>query len=355
MPKVTDLFECYRQPSGRVYMNGQQALARILIEQMRMDRNNQLHTGSMVSGYRGSPLGNIDNTLHAAKPFFEPLNIHFHPAVNEDLAATMIWGSQQSQLSPQANTDGVVGMWYGKGPGVDRCGDVFKHANAAGTSKHGGVLCVAGDDHGAKSSTVPHQSDHAFMSAVMPMLYPSSIHEYIWLGMAGIAMSRYSGCWVGFKVISETVETTASVDLTPLASDFVLPQDFNTPTDGLNLRWPDDRWQQDERLQEHKAYAAMAFARANQLDRVTLRSPHPRFGIITSGKAYEDTRQALLELGLNNPQAAKLGISVYKVAMPWPLEPEGVREFSRHMQEIMVIEERREVIENQIKHHLFNW
>jgi indolepyruvate ferredoxin oxidoreductase len=336
-------------------MNGQQALARIMIEQMRMDRNKQLHTGSLISGYRGSPLGNIDNTLHAAKPFFEPLNIHFHPAVNEDLAATMIWGSQQSQLSPQANTDGVVGMWYGKGPGVDRCGDVFKHANAAGTSKHGGVLCVAGDDHGAKSSTVPHQSDHAFMSAVMPMLYPSSIHEYIWLGLAGIAMSRYSGCWVGFKVISETVETTASVDLTPLANDFILPQDFNIPTDGLNLRWPDDRWLQDERLQQHKAYAAMAFARANQLDRVTLRSPHPRFGLITSGKAYEDTRQALLELGLNNPRAAKLGISVYKVAMPWPLEPEGVREFSRHMQEIMVIEERREVIENQIKQHLFNW
>ena len=354
-PQVTDLFECYRQSQGRVYMNGQQALARILIEQMRLDRQQNLNTGAMVSGYRGSPLGNIDGTLHKAKDFFEPLNIHFHPAVNEDLAATMIWGSQQSQLSPQANTDGVVGMWYGKGPGVDRCGDVFKHANAAGSSTHGGVLCVAGDDHGAKSSTVPHQSDHAFMSAVMPMLYPSSIHEYLWLGLAGIAMSRYSGCWVGFKVISETVETTASVDLQHLTKEFILPADFQLPSDGLNLRWPDDRWQQDERLQQHKAYAAMAFARANKLDRITLRSPQPRFGLITSGKSYEDTRQALHELGLNNAQAAKLGISVYKVAMPWPLEPEGVREFSRNMQEIMVIEERREVIENQIKQHLFNW
>ncbi|HCH24777.1 MAG TPA: indolepyruvate ferredoxin oxidoreductase family protein [Oceanospirillaceae bacterium] len=352
---VTDLFECYRQTHGRVYMNGQQALARILIEQMRLDRDKNLNTGAMISGYRGSPLGNIDGTLHQAKGFFEPLNIHFHPAVNEDLAATMIWGSQQSQLSPQANTDGVVGMWYGKGPGVDRCGDVFKHANAAGTSANGGVLCVAGDDHGAKSSTIPHQSDHAFMSAVMPMLYPSSIHEYLWLGLAGLAMSRYSGCWVGFKVISETVETTASVDLQHLTTQFVLPEDFQLPAAGLNLRWPDDRWQQDERLQQHKAYAAMAFARANKLDRITLRSPQPRFGIITSGKSYEDTRQALHELGLNNAQAAKLGISVFKVAMPWPLEPEGVREFSRHMQEIMVIEERREVIENQIKQHLFNW
>ncbi|MDP6166645.1 MAG: indolepyruvate ferredoxin oxidoreductase family protein [Gammaproteobacteria bacterium] len=354
-PQVTDLFECYRQTSGRVYMNGQQALARIILEQMRFDQQQQLHTGAMISGYRGSPLGNIDNTLHQAKPFFEAANVQFQPAVNEDLAATMIWGSQQSQLSPQANTDGVVGMWYGKGPGVDRCGDVFKHANAAGTSQHGGVLCVAGDDHGAKSSTVPHQSDHAFMSALMPMLYPSSIHEYLWLGLAGIAMSRYSGCWVGFKVISETVETTASVDLDGLSSHFILPTDFQLPEDGLNLRWPDDRWQQDQRLQEHKAYAALAFARANKLDRITLRSPHARFGIITSGKAYEDTRQALLELGLNNPTAAKLGISVYKVAMPWPLEPFGVREFSRNLEEIMVIEERREVIENQIKQHLFNW
>ncbi len=354
-PTVNDLFECYRQDSGRVYMNGQQALARILMLQVERDRLHGLNTGAMVSGYRGSPLGNIDQTLHAAKAFFDPLNIEFQPGINEDLAATMIWGSQQTQLSPQANTDGVVGMWYGKGPGVDRCGDVFKHANAAGTSKHGGVLCVAGDDHGAKSSTVPHQSDHAFMSALMPVLYPSSIHEYLWLGLAGIAMSRYSGCWVGFKVISETVETTATVDLDHLPSQFHLPSHFKLPGDGLNLRWPDDRWLQDKRMQEHKAYAAMAFARANQLDRITLRSPSPRFGIITSGKAYEDTRQALLELGLTNPIAAKLGISVFKVAMPWPLEPVGVREFSRGMEEIMVIEERREMIENQIKQHLFNW
>ena len=355
LPQVSDLFECYRQTSGRVYMNGQQALARIILEQMRHDHQQQLHTGAMISGYRGSPLGNIDNTMHQAKPFFDAENVHFQPGINEDLAATMIWGTQQSQLSSQSNVDGVVGMWYGKGPGVDRCSDVFKHANSAGTSQHGGVLCVAGDDHGAKSSTVPHQSDHAFMSALMPMLYPSSIHEYLWLGLAGIAMSRYSGCWVGFKVISETVETTASVDLDGLSSHFILPTDFQLPEDGLNIRWPDDRWQQDHRQQEYKGYAALAFARANKLDRVTLQSPNPRFGIITSGKAYEDTRQALLELGLDNTTAAKLGISIYKVAMPWPLEPEGVREFSHNLEEIMVIEERREMIENQIKQHLFNW
>ena len=354
-PTVNDLFECYRQSSGRVFMNGQQALARILIEQMQRDRLNGINSGAMVSGYRGSPLGNIDQTLHNAKTFFDANNIQFQPGLNEDLAATMIWGTQQTQLSSQANTDGVVGMWYGKGPGVDRCGDVFKHANAAGTSKHGGVICVAGDDHGAKSSTVPHQSDHAFMSALMPVLYPSSIHEYLWLGLAGIAMSRYSGCWIGFKVISETVETTAAVDLDHLPGTFHIPNHFKLPEDGLNLRWPDDRWQQDKRMQEYKAYAAMAFARANQLDRITLRSPHPRFGLIASGKAYEDTRQALLELGLSNPIAAKLGISVFKVAMPWPLEPIGVREFSQGMEEIMVIEERREMIENQIKQHLFNW
>jgi indolepyruvate ferredoxin oxidoreductase len=350
-----DLYECYRQQSGQVYMSGVQALARIPMAQVRRDQAAGLNTGGFISGYRGSPLGLLDKTLELAQPYLDQHNIRFQAGVNEELAATMVWGSQQLHLSKEAQYDGLVGMWYGKGPGVDRCGDVFKHANAAGSAPYGGVLCVAGDDHGAKSSTVPHQSDHAFMSSTMPVLYPSSIHEYIWMGLAGLAMSRYSGCWVGFKVISETVETTAAVNLKDEDVEFVIPEDFDVPEGGLNLRWPDDRMLQDSRLQNHKAYAALAFARANGFNRVTLVSPKARFGIVASGKSYEESRQAIHELGLTDEQAAKLGVSIYKVGMPWPLEPQGIREFSQGLEEILVIEERREVIENQIKQQLFNW
>jgi indolepyruvate ferredoxin oxidoreductase len=350
-----DLYECYRQQSGQVYMSGVQALARIPMAQIRRDQAAGLNTGGFISGYRGSPLGLFDKTLELAQPYLDEHNIRFQPGVNEELAATMVWGSQQLHLSKEAQYDGLVGMWYGKGPGVDRCGDVFKHANAAGSAPHGGVLCVAGDDHGAKSSTVPHQSDHAFMSSTMPVLYPSSIHEYIWMGLAGLAMSRYSGCWVGFKVISETVETTAAVNLKDEDVEFIIPEDFEIPQGGLNLRWPDDRMLQDSRLQNHKGYAALAFARANGFNRVTLASPNARFGIVASGKSYEETRQAIHELGLTDEQAAQLGVSIYKVGMPWPLEPQGIREFSEGLEEILIVEERREMIENQIKQQLFNW
>ena len=349
-----DLYECYRQHTGQVYMSGVQALARIPMAQIRRDQSMGLNTGGFISGYRGSPLGLLDKTLTLAQPYLDQYNIRFQPGVNEELAATMVWGSQQLHLSKEAKYDGIVGMWYGKGPGVDRCGDVFKHANAAGSATYGGVLCVAGDDHGAKSSTVPHQSDHAFMSSTMPMLYPSSIHEYIWMGLAGLAMSRYSGCWVGFKVISETVETAAAVNLKDEDVEFIIPKDFEIPQGGLNLRWPDDRMLQDSRLQNHKAYAALAFARANGFNRVTLESPNPRFGIVASGKSYEESRQAIHELGLTDEQASQMGVSIFKVGMPWPLEPEGIRDFSKGLEEILIVEERREMIENQIKQQLFN-
>ncbi len=275
--------------------------------------------------------------------------------MNEDLAATAVWGSQQLNLSPGAQYDGVVGIWYGKGPGVDRCGDVFRHGNTAGSAKNGGVLVLAGDDHGAKSSTVPHQSDHAFISALMPYLYPSSIHEMIEMGLMGIAMSRYSGCWVGMKVITETVETTAEIDLTDEMKPFIIPTDFEMPPGGLNLRWPDDRYLQDLRLQDYKGYAAVAFARANKINRVTMDSPNARYGIMASGKSYEDIRQALRELGITEEVAAKIGIRLYKIGMPWPLEPEGVRQFAVGLEEIFIIEERREIVENQVKQELFNW
>ncbi len=345
----------YTQDTGHVFLTGIQALVRLPMAQIRRDRAAGLNTAGFISGYRGSPLGGYDQQLFAARKHLEQYNIKFQPGVNEDLAATAIWGSQQLNLSPGAKHDGVVGIWYGKGPGVDRCGDVFRHGNAAGSAKNGGVLCLAGDDHGAKSSTVPHQSDHAFISALMPYLYPSSIHEMIEMGLLGIAMSRYSGCWVGMKVITETVETTAEVDLTDEMKPFIIPADFELPPGGLNLRWPDDRYDQDRRLQDYKGFAAIAFARANKVNRVTMDSPNARYGIMASGKSYEDIRQALRELGITPEVAAKIGLRLYKIGMPWPLEPEGVRQFAVGLEEIFIVEERREIVENQVKQELFNW
>ncbi|MEM7462513.1 MAG: indolepyruvate ferredoxin oxidoreductase family protein [Pseudomonadota bacterium] len=345
----------YTAVEGQVFMNGTQALVRLPIVQMRRDREAGLNTGAFISGYRGSPLGGYDFALRQAKGHLDPLDIVFNPAVNEELAATAVWGSQQVQMSPGYTKDGVVGIWYGKGPGVDRCGDAFKHGNSAGTAKHGGVLALAGDDHLAKSSTVAHQSDHAFMAAIMPMLFPSSVHEYVELGLFGIAMSRYSGLWTAYKVIADTVETTSVVDLKNEHKQYVIPQDFELPPDGLNIRWPDDRFVQDERLQEYKAYAAIAFARANRVDQLVIDSSKPRFGIIASGKAYENVREALRHMGIDDKTADAIGLRLYKVRMPWPLEPEGVRNFSEGLEEVLVIEERREVIEHQIKQQLFNW
>lgn len=345
----------YTQETGHVFLTGTQALVRLPMAQVRRDRAAGLHTAAFVTGYRGSPLGGYDQQLMAARKHLEQFDVKFQPGVNEDLAATAIWGTQQLNLSPGANFDGITGIWYGKGPGVDRCGDVFRHGNAAGSAAHGGVLCLAGDDHGAKSSTVPHQSDHAFISALMPYLYPSSIHEIIEMGLLGIAMSRYSGCWVGMKVITETVETTAEINLIDEMKPFIIPTDFEMPAGGLNLRWPDDRYVQDRRLQDYKGFAAIAFARANKINRVTMDSPNARFGIMASGKSYEDVRQALRELGITEQVAARIGLRLYKVGMPWPLEPEGVRQFAVGLEEIFIVEERREIVENQVKQELFNW
>lgn len=355
MSSTHSLNDKYLANDGRVFMTGTQALVRLPMAQMRRDRASGLNTAAFVTGYRGSPLGSYDQQLQLAESCLSEENVRFQPGVNEDLAATAIWGTQQVPLSEQANKQGVVGYWYGKGPGVDRCGDVFKHGNAAGSSTHGGVLCFAGDDHTAKSSTLPHQSDHAFMAAVMPVLYPSSIHEFIEMGLFGIAMSRFAGCWVGYKVISDTVETSAVVELIDEHKPFLIPDDYQMPEGGLNLRWPDPPLVQDDRLQEHKAYAAMAFARANGIDQIVLDSAHARFGIVATGKAFEDVRQALHELGIDEAAAREIGLRLYKVRMPWPLEPDGIRKFSEGLEEVLIIEERREIIEHQIKQQLFNW
>ena len=345
----------YELQSGRVFLTGIQALVRLPMMQRQRDVKAGLNTACFVSGYRGSPLGGLDQAFWQARRFLEKNHIHFKPGLNEDFAATAIWGSQQVGLFPGAKYDGVCAMWYGKGPGVDRTGDVFKHANFAGTSKHGGVLVLAGDDHAAKSSTMPHQSEFAFVHHMIPVLNPAGVQEFLDLGIYGWAMSRYSGCWIAFKTISETVESSASVYVDPHRVEIVEPSDFEMPPGGLNIRWPDPWMGQEERLMRHKLYGALAFARANRLDKVVIDSARRRFGIVTMGKSYLDVRQALDDLGIDEALAAEIGLVVYKVAMTWPLERDGVRRFAEGLEEILVVEEKRALVENQLKEQLYNW
>ncbi|WP_374763691.1 indolepyruvate ferredoxin oxidoreductase family protein [Yunchengibacter salinarum] len=353
--KVT-LQDKYTQTEGRVYMNGVQALVRLPIVQRWRDAESGLNTAGFISGYRGSPLGGYDMELDRARKYLESENIVFQPGLNEDLGATAVWGSQMVGIHPdEMKYDGVFGIWYGKGPGLDRSMDVMKHGNAAGSMPHGGVLAICGDDHGAKSSTLPHQADHSFMAAFMPELYPSSIQEFVEFGLLGLAMSRYTGAWVGFKAAAETVETSGTVDLSREKHRIIIPTDFELPEGGLNIRWPDAWREQDWRLQRYKGFAAHAFARANGIDRLIWDSPNPRFGIITSGKSYQDTRQALYEIGIDEDVAKDIGLKLYKVGMPWPLEPEGVRQFCEGLDEVLVVEEKREMIEHQIRWQLYNW
>ncbi|MFN3629570.1 MAG: indolepyruvate ferredoxin oxidoreductase family protein, partial [Casimicrobiaceae bacterium] len=342
-------------PSGRVYMNGAHALLRLLMLQRQKDQLAGLNTAGFLSGYRGSPLGAIDQNAWKISKHLEANHIKFVPGINEELAATAVWGTQQNALYPGSKYDGVFAMWYGKGPGVDRCGDVFKHANHAGTSKYGGVLLIAGDDHGAKSSTLPHQSDHEFISAVIPVLYPAGVQEYLDLGIHGYAMSRYSGCYVGMKAVTDTVESTAAVIVDPERIQPIIPTDFPLPDGGVNIRWPHTPLEQERLMHDYKIYMAIHYARVNQLNRIVIDSPRPRLGIIAAGKAYLDTRQALEDLGIDDDLARAIGLRLYKVGMVWPLEPEGVRHFAEGLEEILVVEEKRQVIEYQLKEQLYNW
>ena len=286
---VTDpdytLEDKYRRTHGRIYLSGVQALVRLPLMQKLRDERAGLDTAGFISGYRGSPLGGFDLELWRAKKHLEASKVKFTPGLNEDLGATMVWGTQQPGLFPGARHDGVFGMWYGKGPGVDRCGDVFKHANAAGTSRNGGVLALAADDHNCRSSTLPHGSEHEFVSAMMPVLNPAGVQDILDMGLLGFAMSRFTGRWVGFKTIAETVESSASVDVDPFAMQIVLPGDdaFEMPPGGLNIRWPDPPLEQEMRLHRYAVKAAQAFARANRLDRIVVDSPNARLGIVTTG------------------------------------------------------------------------
>ncbi|BEV17629.1 indolepyruvate ferredoxin oxidoreductase family protein [Herbaspirillum sp. DW155] len=340
---------------GRVFMTGIQALIRLPMLQRQYDERAGLNTAGFITGYRGSPLGSVDQTAEKARKYLQAKQVRFHPGMNEDLAATSVWGTQQVNLFHGAQYDGVFSLWYGKGPGVDRCGDVFKHANMAGTSKHGGVLVIAGDDHAAKSSTAAHQSEHILKACGIPVLYPSSVQEYLDYGLHGWAMSRYTGLWVAMKCVTDLVESGMSVMIDPERVKIQLPEDFALPPDGLNIRLPDTVLGQEARMINYKWYAALAYARVNKLNRIIWDSPRARIGIITAGKSYLDTRQALEDLGIDEQVAADIGIRLYKVGMTWPLEAEGVREFAQGLDEILVVEEKRQILEYQLKEELYNW
>ena len=354
--ETVTLDDKYTLDSGRAFMSGVQALVRLPMLQRARDVAAGLNTAGFISGYRGSPLGGYDQALWAAKKHLAAQHIVFQPGVNEELGATAVWGTQQLDLYPkEAKYDGVFGIWYGKGPGVDRCSDVFKHANMAGTSQHGGVIAIAGDDHVSKSSTAPHQSDHIFKACGLPVFFPSSVQDILDMGLHAIAMSRFSGVWSGMKTIQEVVESSASVIVDPGRVKILMPEDFVMPPGGLHIRWPDQPLEQEARLMDYKWYAALAYVRANRLNHNVIQGPNDRFGIIASGKAFNDTRQALSDLGLDDETCRAVGIRLHKVNVVWPLEATITREFATGLQEILVVEEKRQVIEYQIKEELYNW
>ncbi len=344
----------YLSQDGRVFITGVQALIRVMLDQSRLDARAGLKTAGFVSGYRGSPLGGLDQQAKFARTHLAEHHIVFKEGLNEDLGATAVWGSQQANLFSGALYDGVFGMWYGKAPGVDRTGDVFKHANFAGTWARGGVLAVAGDDHACKSSTLPSQSDYAFMDAEMPVLAPASVQEVLDYGLLGYALSRFSGLWVGLIALADTMDSGATIDVALDRHHFVLPKDVTIPAGGLGLRLKDQPMDKERRLRLYKLPAALAFARANHIDKAMLTSFRPRLGIAAHGQAYADVVEALGAMDISFAEAATLGVSIYKVGMPWPLEPTGLRAFARGLETLMVVEHKRPLLEGQVRAALYD-
>jgi len=352
------LDDIYTRESGQLYMSGIQALVRLPMMQRRMDRARGLSTAGLISGYRGSPLGAYDQQLWRAAKHLKDHDIVFQPGLNEDLAATELWGAQMHSAFGPTKVDGVFGVWYGKGPGVDRTGDAFRHANTMGTSPLGGVLALAGDDHSAQSSIFPHQTDGIFQSVNMPILQPASVGEILSLGLAGFALSRFSGLWVAMKIIAEVAESAASFPSPDPNPQFQLPSDFIAPAHGLNwdphIAWPSARAELERRLIEERLPAALAWVRANGVEGITQDAPRRRLVLVTTGKAHQDLMEAMAGLGLSLAQAQSLGICVYKVAMSWPLETSRLRELAAEAETMMVVEEKRGFVEDQLKTALFN-
>ena len=350
-----DLLDKYLATSGRVFVSGSQALVRLPLDQARLDAARGFNTAGFISGYRGSPLGVYDSALWQAEKLLYENKIHFQPGINEDLAAAAVWGTQQVPLIGTARYDGVFSMWYGKGPGVDRSADALKHGNFAGTSPKGGVVVLCGDDHAARSSTVAHQSDHALIHCGIPVLNPVDIQDYLDLGLMAFELSRYSGCWIGFKCVTDTVDGSASVRVDQDRIVFRTPDDFEFPPDGLTIRIEVAALKQEARLFEKRLEAAKAFVRANQIDRQTMGpAGRKRLGIVATGKAWRDVVEAMNRLGVSPDEASRLGIGVWRTAMVWPLEPERIRSYAEQCDELLVIEEKRGLIEDQLAALLYN-
>jgi indolepyruvate ferredoxin oxidoreductase len=338
---------------GRVFLTGTQALVRLLVTQRRADAAAGLNTAGFVSGYRGSPLGAVDQEMWRARTILGEHAIDFLPAINEDLGATAVLGTQQVETDPTRKVEGVFAMWYGKGPGVDRSGDALKHGNAYGSSPHGGVLVVLGDDHGCVSSSMPHQSENALIAWSMPVLNPANIEEYLEFGLYGWALSRFSGNWVGFKAISETVEGGAVVEL-PALPQYRTPDDYAYPPDGLHYRWPDlPSLKIEERVHE-KLNAVQAFARANSIDKLIVSAPQATLGILSAGKAHLDLMEALQRMDLTPARLEQMGVRMYKPGLTWPLERTRLAAFAAGLEEILVVEEKDAIMETQLKNFLYN-
>lgn len=352
-PTHITLEDKYALEKGKAFMTGIQALVRLPLDQHRMDARAGLNTAGFISGYRGSPLGGYDQQLRTAQKYLDEHNIHLWEGLNEDLGATAVWGSQQAQALGRAKYDGVFGIWYGKAPGVDRTGDAFKHANFAGVDPKGGVLAVAGDDHNCKSSTLPSQSEFAFMDAEIPVLSPSTLQDVLDYGLYGFAMSRFSGAWAGMIALADTMDSGGVFDVSLDRLNIITP-DFDMPEGGVGLRLGDTPMEKEARHRQIKLPAAQAFVRANGLDHTMLASPKPRLGIIVSGQAARDVFEALGAMGLSPDAAASLGISIFKVAMPWPLEPTAVTEFCRGLERVLVVEHKRSLIESQLRDVLYH-
>ncbi|WP_192355595.1 indolepyruvate ferredoxin oxidoreductase family protein [Mesorhizobium mediterraneum] len=337
----------------RIFLSGAQAVIRMLLMQRARDRRAGLNTAGFVSGYRGSPLGGLDMQLWKARKQLAQSDIVFQPGLNEELAATACWGSQQAELLGEGTHDGVFSVWYGKGPGVDRSGDVFRHANLAGSSRYGGVLALMGDDHMAESSTNAHATEFLFVDTMVPILNPAGVQEIIDYGLYGFAMSRFAGTWAAIKCVKDNIESTASVDAALERLDIVVP-DFDMPPGGLNIRNEIDMLGQEERLHEHKRAAASAFIHANGLNRIVYSGgSSPKLGIVTIGKSYLDVRQALEDIGVDETAANRIGIRLFKVGCPWPLDLQHITDFARGLDAIVVVEEKRSLIEVQLRENLY--
>lgn len=351
--RSVELDDKYALDDREIYLTGTQALVRLMLVQAERDRISGLRTAGFVSGYRGSPVAAVDQQMWIARSHLESNRITFHAGLNEDLAATSIWGTQQANLWPGAKVDGVFSLWYGKGPGVDRTGDVFKHANNYGTSRHGGVLAVAGDDHACKTTTVAAQNDLAFAGHSMPVLVPGNVEEIIEFGLHGFAASRFSGLWMAFKVLADVIDTSASIDGRAFALKINTPNDFHLPSDGLNIRLNEHYDKLDERIQRYKLPAFKAYVRANRLDRLLIASAKPRIGIVSVGKTAYDVLQVLKTFEDIDPRAIE-NVALLKLAASWPIDDHTIREFAAELDEIVIVEDRLPIIEQQVRSILYN-